>query len=456
MRTTALSAFVGLVTALAAPSTGQTYTFRIDFVNQSPAGSPVARRSHAMAYDAANSQTVLFGGFGNTGYLGDTWTWNGATWQPRFVASPPPRHRHAMAYDSTRQRTVLFGGSDVGDLGDTWEWDGSTWSQVATTGPTARSHHAMAYDAARGVTVLHGGNPGGGSSGNDETWTWDGLAWTQVAAGPLVANVAMAFDTQHQLVVLCQGSLTWTWDGTAWTFLATTGDVPTPYGDSLVYHETRQRLVTSDLVSGSSSANSTHELDLATGVWELLDDPGPVPARNSHSMVYHASLDKVVLFGGVLLFGGSPGGNHNDTWVTQLLPSEGIAIGTGCGSSPLDLQAVAGPVLGQAATAELTNAPTPIAVAAVGFSNSTFGGFLLPVPMDGYGMTGCNLLISPDSFGYTLTPGVSGNPEFVFPIPNAPTLTGLLVYAQVVCVAPGENPAQLILSNAVRWTIGDV
>ena len=64
-----------------------------------------------------------------------------------------------MAYDSQRGRVVLFGGyGDSGGLADTWEWDGSTWvERTPATSPPARSGHAMAYDSQRGRVVLFGG-----------------------------------------------------------------------------------------------------------------------------------------------------------------------------------------------------------------------------------------------------------------------------------------------------------
>ena len=45
-----------------------------------PATKPSARSYVAMAYDAASKKVLLFGGFGGTGYLNDTWTFDGATW----------------------------------------------------------------------------------------------------------------------------------------------------------------------------------------------------------------------------------------------------------------------------------------------------------------------------------------------------------------------------------------
>ena len=90
-----------------------------------------------MAYDQARGVTVLFGGdTGNAGgrfeVTDETWLWNGSSWtQASPAASPPARMTHAIAYDSRRERVVLFGGSDgTRTFGDTWEWDGTTWRKV--------------------------------------------------------------------------------------------------------------------------------------------------------------------------------------------------------------------------------------------------------------------------------------------------------------------------------------
>lgn len=85
------------------------------------------RTTHAMAYDSARGVTVLFGGrFLNDDhqfdYNGETWEWDGSSWSQRSVTGPLPRANHSMAYDSARGVTVLFGGSgNNGLLGDTWE-----------------------------------------------------------------------------------------------------------------------------------------------------------------------------------------------------------------------------------------------------------------------------------------------------------------------------------------------
>jgi galactose oxidase-like protein len=53
-----------------------------------------------------------------------------------------------MAYDAATSTVVLFGGSGKmhPDLGDTWTWGGSTWTkQAPATSPHAREFASMAY-----------------------------------------------------------------------------------------------------------------------------------------------------------------------------------------------------------------------------------------------------------------------------------------------------------------------
>ncbi len=82
-----------------------------------------------------------------------------------------------MAYDAAASDIVLFGGAGAvspyrsGYLRDTWTWDGTTWTQQApATHPSAREQASMAYDAATGQVVLFGGN--GHFLDFDGTWTW--------------------------------------------------------------------------------------------------------------------------------------------------------------------------------------------------------------------------------------------------------------------------------------------
>ena len=104
-----------------------------NWTQKSPQTSPPGRQGHAMAYDAAHGQVVLFGGMEpNDNKLNDTWVWDGANWTQQFPqASPPERYLHAMAYDSAHGQVVLFGGTDSNRnyLDDTWVWDGANWTE---------------------------------------------------------------------------------------------------------------------------------------------------------------------------------------------------------------------------------------------------------------------------------------------------------------------------------------
>src|SRR5438132_2933937 len=112
----------------AVPITAQTG----NWVQQTPTASPSPRSGHAMVYDSAHGQVVLFGGTGGVSMLNDTWIWDGSKWtQTSPQTSPPARYGHAMAYDSSHKQVVLFGGNSGGTLSrnDTWTWNGNNWTQ---------------------------------------------------------------------------------------------------------------------------------------------------------------------------------------------------------------------------------------------------------------------------------------------------------------------------------------
>jgi hypothetical protein len=197
-----------------------------------PVGPPQARSNHKMAYNSTSGKVVLFGGgLGGSDALNDTWEWDGAagTWTQLFPAhKPAARFNHAMAYDAARSQIVLFGGYGPGGrYGDTWVFDGNDWTELAPAhSPTPRNGHAMTYDAARQVVVLFGGYPGY----TNDTWEWDGTDWTQSPAeGPPGRQyLGLAYHSDHAVTIMSCGQMsggvraedTWEYDGTSWTELA--------------------------------------------------------------------------------------------------------------------------------------------------------------------------------------------------------------------------------------------
>ncbi len=269
-----------------------------------------------MAYDAARGRVVLFGGGDgvNTIY-GDTWEWDGSNWsQPHADVKPPARLNASLTYDAARGRTVLFGGATVqagvtGWLADTWEWDGATWSQRASaTSPSARSSAGMVYDSQRGRVVLFGGI-GSGIRQND-TWEWDGTDWTQLApaSSPPARNGAgMAYDSARGRAVLfggySSGDLplgdTWEWDGNDWHQLTPAKSPTARVRPVLAYDSARGRVVLFGGGDGSGTTgpwSDTWEWDGTTWVKPRID--GKPYARGLTAMAFDAARGRTVLFGG--------------------------------------------------------------------------------------------------------------------------------------------------------------
>jgi len=299
-----------------------------DWTEKKPANSPLARTGHAMAYDAARGQVVLFGGTSGDSYFNnfnDTWVWDGSNWTQKWPVNSPPAHTaHSMAYDAARGETVLFGGHDGNSpLSDTWVWDGSNWTQKwPVNSPPLRAYQAMSYDAARGQVVLFGGH--NGNSYFNDTWVWDGNNWMRKspASSPAARNYhAMAYDAARGQVVLFGGRDmstlypdTWVWDGNDWT-QKWPASSPTPrVRPAMVYDAVRGEVV---VFGGALMGPFGWYGDTWVWVWNGTNWAQKSPAssptlRVYHAMAYDAARGQTVLFGGA---GMSYPYTRDDTWV---------------------------------------------------------------------------------------------------------------------------------------------
>lgn len=234
-----------------------------NWTQKSPQTSPPARSTAAMAYDSVHSQVVMFGGISGTGTNAETWVWDGVNWTQKFPQTiPPVRSEHAMAYDPVQRQIVMFGGYDAfaNFLSDTWSWDGTDWTQrLSRTSPGARSRHNMTYDSAHRQVVLFGGIAYGNGFPSSETWVWDGSvsSWTLMtppASPPGREFFPMAYDSVHGQVVLFggyrsfsgagdKGNDTWVWDGATWK-QALPQTIPTArVGARMVYDPSHSQVV---------------------------------------------------------------------------------------------------------------------------------------------------------------------------------------------------------------------
>ncbi len=273
------------------------------------------RNAHALEYDSARREVVLFGGADEAGVKGDLWAWDGASWTCLHAndSGPPARTFPATAYDDSRGRLVLFGGNRIlfgrpedtnTLLADTWEWDGRRWHRMETPAPpAARAEAAMAYDPVRRRTVLFGGyqrHADGSLERLSDTWEWDGQRWHELgASGPGArSGAAMSFDPTQNRVVLFGGNGprgdTWAWDGESWQRVVDP-EAPGRYNSVMVFDPGRGALVRFGGWDGEKRADGTWALE--GGKWFRLAVSGP-SARNHAAAAYDAMRGRWVLMGG--------------------------------------------------------------------------------------------------------------------------------------------------------------
>ena len=296
-----------------------------NWTQKSPATSPPVRENHAVAYDSAHSQLVLFGGDSNLSvYLNDTWVFDGTNWTQKFPQnSPPARSGHAMAYDSVHHQVIMFGGLSLNVtygttqvFNDTWAWDGTNWTkQVTESSPQPRGGHAMAYDSVNDQVVLFGGSPEDLNAGLEtlynDTWLWDGTNWNWqgIIPGPTGrAGIAMAYDSAHGQTVLFGGgdensnllNDTWLWNGSAWTQKFPQTSPPVRTTAAMAYDSAQTQVV---MFGGNSVVGNLYTLDPNTWVWNgtnwTEETPKTSPSgRSGPALAYDTVHSQVVLFGG--------------------------------------------------------------------------------------------------------------------------------------------------------------
>ena len=184
--------------------------------------------------------------------------------------------------------------------------------------PSARYDHSMAYDVDHEVIVLFGGEANGNFFG--DTWLWDGATWTQVATtGPSPsarARSAMAFDSVRHRVVLFGGwdgqhfGDTWEWDGAAWTLIPTGVGPSTRRDHVMAYDAANQKVVLFGGYSPTSGGFDGETWLWDGNTWTHATTAGP-SRRYTHGMAFDEARQRVVLFGGF----NPDAGYLNDTWM---------------------------------------------------------------------------------------------------------------------------------------------
>lgn len=293
-----------------------------------PATTPGPRNGHATAWDPSRQRVVMFGGTQASGRSNDTWEWDGVDWSLRNEPDlePMPRDSHAMAWDGRSRMVIMFGGMAEGKnglalAGDTWGWNGKSWQALANTGPSPRYNHAMAWDPVGNRLLLYGGHTAAGAynpvNNSAELWEWDGARWIQLfpTGGPVGRSAhAMAFDRARGGMVVHGGLAgpgatdeAWVLIGNAWSALPRG---PQTYGGDMVFDPVRNALLYfGGLRANGSTSSETWELSLL-GSWTQRGGGLRPPGRYGAAVTWDDVRGRLVVFGGQAGAGGILG----DTW----------------------------------------------------------------------------------------------------------------------------------------------
>jgi len=312
-------AILALATAILPLSAAAIETPTVNWMQLSPATSPSGRSSPAMTYDPVSKKVIMFGGFGLSGYLNDTWTFDGTTWTKlQITTAPPVRTAASMAWDKPSGKLILFGGyNGFNDLGDTWIFDGSTstWSNANPAhSPKAVTGPALFTDPLNGHVDNYGGFDG--NFYQLITYQWTGTDWKKlqltttpyarafmVAASSFAAKSAVVFDGLGDV----NPYNTWTWDGTAWTMQSPAVQPPSRYSSNAAYDPPIHAFVVFGGGEGGVDLNDTWAW--INNSWQQLITTQAPPVREGHGMTYDPAI------GHVIVFGGQKGNTfYNDTW----------------------------------------------------------------------------------------------------------------------------------------------
>jgi hypothetical protein len=186
-----------------------------------------------------------------------------------------------VVYDPVRDRLVVFGGYTGSFVSDVWALtlgESPTWTRVQAVGvpPVGRDLMTAIYDPVGDRLVVFGG--------------WSGTAYLN--------------DTW---ALTLGGTPTWMRQAGA-------GAVPSPRRDyAAVYDAPRGRMV---MFGGTDGTYRDETWALTLGgvpTWAQLQPAGPLPSgRNSHTGIYDAPRERMVVFGGY------DGDYRNDTWTLSL------------------------------------------------------------------------------------------------------------------------------------------
>ncbi|MCU0864643.1 MAG: hypothetical protein MUC36_12670 [Planctomycetes bacterium] len=404
----------------------------------------------------ANGDLVIGGRFTQAGGLpaSNIARWNGAAWLPLGAGTDDEVATLAEATNGD----VIAGGRFTVPASGLARWNGSAWSALGG-GVTGSVRTALTMP--NGDLVVAGEFFSAGAVAARNIARWNGVGWSPLGAGLLPYAHTMMALPNGDLVVgggLLISTLTQTvsgmalWSGGAWSVFA-----PLPGGSSVLNAVfSFARLPSGDLIAGgkvlpSVSGNRIARWNGSTWSYVVGITSSPLSTYDP-AMALAPSRDGRLLVGGLFTRAGftiSAGLAR----LTTTCPSAVTGLGGGCPSSGGSNQLTAATLPWTGTSCRLRSTGLP--VSSLVFAVFGFAPIALPLvtlfPQAG---PGCVQTVAPDFVD--VGQGLAGSFEYALPLPNTPSLAGVLLYHQHV---PFEFDPQLQLlavtaTNALQLTIG--
>lgn len=437
---------------------------------------PGPRIDHAMAYDEARGNVVMFGGSSGAITFGDTWIFQTSTypsgWAQQGVAGPTPRTGHTLVYDPLRQVVVMFGGYLIGGSmsNETWEWDGSNWTlRSPATSPPPRSFLAAAPWPALAGVVFHGGYTGTSPAGSSQSfWLWDGVDWQDITTAdtPNDAAHAMAYHPGLEQLVMHGPTGTHIWNGTTWRHEHGT----TPRTNArMAYDPVRERVVMFGGFVDPVSPTYPNATLVWNGLWAETTTDVFGPVRERFDMVCDPVSGNPMLYGGMYLsYFGSTTFSDTQMLAPTTIPGHTEAAIRGFGftddckyigdglfsqtSKPLLYTGGTRAWVGESLSIYATDVagtfqPAPVLLL-FGASDQTWNGVPLPVNLSALGRPDCSIFVEVQG-SVAATAGYSVS--WPVTVPHSPVLIGSSTYFQMIGVS---QLGPIFTSNAVEVVIG--
>lgn len=302
-------------------ATGETWFFKDERWRFVTMNGPSPRAGAAAAFNSAANRVVLFGGATSTATAenvpnNETWALANDVWtRLNPTTSPTARSGHAMAFDTARNEILMYGGSGTSASAEFWRFDGSTWSQIPNTiqpNPGSQFSPRMVFNPVDNLTYLFVNNPA------PRAWSWNGTSWTQGPTMPFhPVSVTFNQSTSSMLLVSPTGQFAEYVGGTqqpvAWT---TPNSVPpVSSGFSLAPLPSRSFLVTLASNANPNVANAASYRVNSTNGWQPIASTKPHPSASVEmALAFHPPGQHTVFFGGAQREGLTP---LNQTWTLR-------------------------------------------------------------------------------------------------------------------------------------------